>query len=213
MIGTAIPSLKIGALKRSSLVNGPGKRFVVWVQGCDLGCPGCINHEFWPPTGGTVMNVEDLHELIVATPGIEGVTYSGGEPFQQAEALFHLSSLISRSGLSVMSYSGYTLDEIRANTDPYATRLLSLLDVLVDGRFRKEQSAHLLWRGSRNQRVHFLSGRYRGFEPEINSEVQEVEIQINGDMLSMTGNLDWRIVQSIKEGLAQHGVVSRNDKV
>jgi len=152
-----------------SAVNGPGERFVVWVQGCPLACPGCWNPDTWSFDRRDLRDVEDLATIILATKGIEGVTFTGGEPFVQARALAEIGRRVRLSGLSVFVFSGYDLDEL---TRPAHRMLLAMTDVLVAGRYLKaERVTGLPWRGSANQRVHFLTDRYglgdQGGVPEV----------------------------------------------
>ena len=149
--------LNIGRLLPRSGVNGPGQRFVVWLQGCAFNCPQCVNQEFLPPKPKTIILTSELYKRIIQTPEIEGVTYSGGEPFEQAKALYQLSVLLKKKGLTIMSYSGYTHDELLERKDIYTKKLLSTLDILIDGRFEVNNTAPLLWRGSRNQKVYFFT--------------------------------------------------------
>ena len=146
-----------GTLARSR-VNGPGERFVIWVQGCSLRCPGCWNPQTWSREGGRRVTVASLVAEIVATPGIEGITFSGGEPFEQAGALAEIAVGVREQGFSVMAYTGHELSELVA---PAQRRLLSLCDIVVSGRYVKAlRTLDLLWRGSSNQRLHVLSDRY-----------------------------------------------------
>lgn len=187
-----------------SFVNGPGARAVVWVQGCPIRCPGCFNphtHSFQPRR---LVTVKELAERILQLKEIEGVTYSGGEPFAQAEALAELSERLRKHGLSIMSYSGYTIEEIRKSNDPAKLRLLSLLDILIDGPFVLAHKRHLLWRGSANQRVHFLTERYRHLESIINEEAQLMEVNVAGNgRLTITGFLGIVEERQLRE-LLQH---------
>jgi len=101
----------------------------------------------------------DLLDMLV--PGThEGICFSGGEPFLQADALAPLGERARRAGFGVVSYSGYTREELEAGDPAGSQRLLGMLDLLIDGPFIQEQAAVLLFRGSRNQRIHFLSPRY-----------------------------------------------------
>lgn len=144
-------------LQRSS-ANGPGDRFVIWVQGCPLACRGCWNPETWTFEKRDLRSIDELCDLILSTAEIEGVTFSGGEPFAQSRALARLASKVRASGLSVLVFSGYDLDEL---TRPDHLELLSSTDILVAGRYKQtERSSGSLWRGSSNQRVYFLSNRY-----------------------------------------------------
>jgi anaerobic ribonucleoside-triphosphate reductase activating protein len=132
---------------------------VVWLQGCTLGCPGCFNPGTHDRHGGYESGVESLAEQIAAAPDIEGVSISGGEPFQQAEALSELLAGLGGTGLSILVFSGYTLAAIRKM--PLGAEILAHIDVLVAGPY--VQSGHLGagLLGSSNQRLHLLSGRYR----------------------------------------------------
>lgn len=168
---------------RRSAVNGPGERFVLWVQGCPLACEGCWNPDTWSFTRRNVYDVNELIAEILATEGIEGVTFSGGEPFMQARALAYLGSAIRNAGLSVFVFTGYRLDEL---THQNHRDLLDVTDVLVDGRYDAAlQSEGLVWRGSTNQRVHFRTNRYG---PADMRDVPEAEFHLDMDgSVTVTG--------------------------
>ena len=166
-----------------SAANGPGERFVVWVQGCSLACPGCWNRDMWSFRDRDVKAAQELSDEILATPGIEGVTFTGGEPFAQASALAVVARRVRRAGLSVFIFTGHTPNEL---TDGDSRRLLELTDVLVAGPYR--ESSRVVgtpWLGSANQEIHFLTARYsdRDFEA-----APSVEIRIDeGGTLALTG--------------------------
>lgn len=141
-------------------VLGPGTRFVVWVQGCPLSCAGCVSPQWIPFTGGHRLAVAELAEEIIASDA-DGLTLSGGEPFAQAAALTRLVTAVrSRRDLSVLCYTGYTLEHLRRTGDPGSLALLSTVDVLVDGPYVAARHGDLRWRASDNQRVHDLTGRH-----------------------------------------------------
>jgi anaerobic ribonucleoside-triphosphate reductase activating protein len=141
-------------------VLGPGSRFVVWVQGCPLSCAGCISPQWIPFDGGHRVAVADLADEIVDS-GADGLTLSGGEPFAQAGALAELVSAVrARRDLSVLCYTGHTLEHLRRHGGPAARALLSEVDILVDGPYVAARHGDLRWRGSANQRVHDLTGRH-----------------------------------------------------
>jgi len=141
-----------------SAANGPGQRFVVWVQGCAIRCPGCWNPDTWDFETRQLRDTAALADEILDTSGIEGVTFTGGEPFHQAGALVDVASRVRAAGLSVFVFTGYELDEL---TRADHRELLALTDVLVSGRYVQAlRSFDSEWRGSTNQRVHFLSARY-----------------------------------------------------
>ncbi len=173
-----------------SEVNGPGRRAVVWVQGCPKRCPACWNPDYLKFGSPWKLTPEELVETVKQETRdfslIEGVTFSGGEPFAQAGALVPAAKLLKRAGLSVMSYSGYTMSEIYEMKTPF-TSLLDQLDILVDGEYVKELRCDRLWRSSLNQQVHFLTDRYRCFEHEIAGEAREFEVSISGQETKVTG--------------------------
>ena len=142
-------------------VLGPGERFVLWVQGCSLRCPGCHNPQFQPFEDRLWILVDELAAVILDVKGIEGVTFVGGEPFAQAQALAKVSRKLRSAGLTVMTYTGFTIEQLQAGKVPYAKALLSETDLLLDGPYRRELSTNRLWRGSDNQRLIAPSSRYR----------------------------------------------------
>ena len=117
---------------------------------------------------------------------VEGITFSGGEPFAQAAGLAESARLFRKAGLTLMSYSGFTLEEIHGMGDPH-TDLLKTLDILVDGEYIKELACDRLWRSSANQRVHFLTDRYHEYKELTNKELREFEVVLSGDDLKITG--------------------------
>ena len=193
--------LNVGKLLPRSKVNGPGERFVIWLQGCSLKCSQCINQEFLSHEPKKTMTVSELYELITSTPNLEGVTYSGGEPFEQAEGLYYLSSLLKKKGMTIMSYSGYTYDELISKNDKYISSLLSTLDILIDSRFEADKAAPFLWRGSRNQKVYFFTERYRHYKDVINCEGVDMELSMDDKVVSFTGNFDRELLLKIAERL------------
>jgi len=143
-----------------SRANGPGRRVVLWVQGCSLRCPGCANPATHAFEGGTEVCVPDLwRRLRVLARGLDGLTVSGGEPLDQAPAVGALLDLVRQQGdLSVVLFTGYTWEEVQGRLD--AAALLAGVDILVAGRYEPAlREAHGL-RGSSNQTVHFLTARH-----------------------------------------------------
>lgn len=153
-------SLNLMGYVDASEVNGPGRRAVIWVQGCLRECPGCFNPASWPFGPNQVVDIETLAQQILSNPLNEGVTFSGGEPFWQAAALAELAQRLKAAGLNVMSFSGFTLAELQSEQAPPAARdLLAQLDILVDGPYLEAQAIQspdsLV--ASRNQRVHVFN--------------------------------------------------------
>lgn len=147
-------TIRVCGIEPESIVDGPGFRYVLFVQGCPHRCPGCHNPESHSWDGGQDMTTQEIFEQISANKHLRGVTFSGGEPFCQVPALLELGHMIRNAGLSLMSYSGYTYEELTGRNDPETDELLGLLDILVDGRYiEAERNLTLIYRGSENQRV------------------------------------------------------------
>jgi anaerobic ribonucleoside-triphosphate reductase activating protein len=145
--------LNLSGIAGDSIVDGPGIRTTFFSQGCPHHCPGCHNPETWSFQGGTPMEETELLEIVETNPLCRGVTFSGGEPFSQAQGFAKLGRLLKEKGYEVASYSGYTFEELLEGTEDQKD-LLSVLDVLIDGPFLlAERSLELNFRGSRNQRV------------------------------------------------------------
>lgn len=130
-------------------------------------------------------------QRILEAPGEEGATFSGGEPFEQADALAAVADRLQSAGVSVMVYTGFTLGELRASPDPGVAALLAATDILVDGPFVLEQQADLLWRGSANQRVHLLTPRYAHLAATLDSPGVGVELRLDRE-----SNVFWAGVPS-----------------
>lgn len=169
--------MQIAHIHPNSEIYGPGKRFVIWTQGCSIRCPGCWNTEFWSFDTGPGLSLDELLSQINEVKNeVEGITILGGEPFDQAIELLQLVQGIHGIGLSNMVYSGFTKGELEGAGH---SEILSGIDILVDGRYEHRlRNTGLRWRGSENQRVLFLSERYTHFELE---ERQEMEIVLEED--------------------------------
>ena len=150
--------LRLARTIARSQANGPGERFVVWVQGCPIHCPGCWNRDTWDPAGGQDSSVAELLTEIAAVDGLEGVTFTGGEPMAQAEALAELATACRARGLSVFIFTGYRQDQLKSAAQ---RKLWDLADIVVAGPYvQAQRSFEHAWVGSANQQVHFVSSRY-----------------------------------------------------
>ncbi len=168
---------RVHAIEPRSRANGPGARFVVWLQGCTLGCPGCFN----PSThaaGGREVEIESLD-----FGDADGLSLSGGEPMQQPAAALALLDRARTRGLSTLMFSGYTLEELRAL--PLGPEVLARLDVLIDGRYVSTERLATGLRGSANQRIHLLTARHTLAEVEA-TPVAEIRIAASGEVV-LTG--------------------------
>jgi len=190
-------SVDVGVEIADTDAEGPGRRYAIWVQGCPMRCPGCCNPELLRFGGGTPTTVATLLERVLAAhqrSPLEGLSLLGGEPFAQALPLAVLAEQVRAAGLGVMVYSGYTLAELeqqiaaeRLVGERGVARLLAATDLLVDGRYERDQpDSTRRWIGSTNQRLHFLSARHHPAQPEfmqgetIELRYRDGELIING---------------------------------
>ncbi len=160
---------------------GPGQRVAIWVRGCTRQCPGCIAPELWKPGEEPALIDDVVNMLEGPLSTARGLTVTGGEPFEQAEAVASLvTRLRERIPVEVLVYTGYRIEELRVG--PPAWRdLLSIIDILVDGPYLEGEPNTLIWRGSDNQRVHLLtpgSRRYAGVEDAKMPHARHVSLQM-----------------------------------
>ena len=166
---------------------GAGVRYAVWTQGCKKRCRGCMTPESRDMNGGYEMSASELARNIISS-GREGVTISGGEPFLQARALASAIELVKKErDISVIIYTGYTLEELRATGDSYVLRLLELCDLLVDGEYIDELNDGMNLRGSSNQRALALTERYAQSAAEYGTKKAEFELFWGAEKISIVG--------------------------
>ena len=146
--------MRVSGIVDESIVDGPGLRYVVFTQGCPHHCKGCHNPQTHSFEGGFLLSAEAALAQLQENPLLSGITLSGGEPFEQAEALCALAEGAKALGKTVMTYTGYVFEDLLARNDPCTDRLLDLTDTLVDGPYKEElRDLELLFRGSANQRL------------------------------------------------------------
>lgn len=163
-------------------VEGPGERVCIQVQGCPIRCSGCAVPFTWSTKGGYDVTVSELFQRIIEGPMVEGITFLGGEPFEQAASLAELGARLKEKGLSVMTFSGYLLEDIRKANRKDWNDLLSVTDLMIDGPFIKEQrDLSRPWVGSANQRYHFLTDRYLHLKEELMSKPNRLEVRLKPD--------------------------------
>ncbi len=162
---------------------GPGKRAVIWVQGCALHCPGCVSPSYQPFKAASLIEVGPLAARILQNPNIDGLTISGGEPVHQSIGLTRMIDLLlaQRPDLTVLSFSGYTLEELQTRTDiPGIAAYLSRLDCLIDGPYLQALDDGLAGlRGSSNQMIHHFTPRLQSDRLEHVDRITEIHIQDN----------------------------------
>ena len=176
---------RVHAVEPRSRANGPGSRFVVWLQGCTLGCPGCFNPTTHDGAGGRDVPIEELaaQMALARDKGSEGLSLSGGEPLQQPAVALALLDAARALGMSTLAFSGYSIDEIRALAG--GPEVLARLDVLIDGRYRASERLATGLRGSANQNIQLLTTRYTVADVEA-TPVAEIRIGPTGEMV-LTG--------------------------
>lgn len=150
------PRLRIAGIVHESFVDGPGIRLVVFTQGCNHHCPGCQNPQTHDFNGGHFIDIEEILSMIDENPLLDGITFSGGDPMDQAAALIPLAREIKERGLNLVIFTGYTFEYLQQHWEekPDLLELLSFADILIDGPFvMAKKSLELKFRGSSNQRI------------------------------------------------------------
>ena len=187
---TGSPLLNLARVLDRTWAEGPGVRFCLWVQGCTRACPGCCNATMQPLVARGIVSPDEVCARVAdakSAYGIEGVTFLGGEPFLQADGLAQVAETARALGLSVMVFTGFTLNECRSL--PCGVRLLAATDVLVDGPYEKDLPETCRnWVGSRNQKFHYLTARY---DPSIETDGRYrhvVELKMEGSSWLMNGS-------------------------
>ena len=146
--------IRLAGVVPESIVDGPGYRYAVFVQGCPHGCPGCHNPQTHDPEGGYLADTSEIIDKLGRNPLVRGVTLTGGEPMLQAGTLLEVAQAAREKGLSVWCYTGFTLEQLLSEGRSDRLALLDAVDVLVDGPYiAHERSLDLLFCGSRNQRL------------------------------------------------------------
>lgn len=149
-------TVRLAGIAYESIVNGPGIRRVFFAQGCKHNCRGCFNPETHNFDGGVVLEIDKLVKDVLENPIITGITFSGGDPIEQAYSFSYMAKMFKNKGLNIWCYTGYTfeklLEDVNKNKD--LRELLNNVDVLVDGKFDiRNKKEGLKFRGSSNQRI------------------------------------------------------------
>lgn len=175
--------------RKGTRALGPGLRYVIWVQGCPFHCPHCETPEGRSFELKNIMSVDELAEDIISRHEIDGITISGGEPFEQADALALLLRKVheSRPELTVISYTGYQYEQLKSES---ANAYLSELDLLIDGPYIHELNDNKGIRGSLNQRLIFLTNRLHDDEDILINGKRKLEITFKGTGYTVIGLLN-----------------------
>ena len=169
--------IRVNSYLPKTAVEGPGIRFCIWVQGCSIRCVGCANSHMWNKDGGRTVDVKDLiSEIHNYKPEIEGITFLGGEPLDQIEAVIEISKAAKAEGLSVLVFTGYDYEKLE--DDNKVAELVKYTDILIDGKYEElKQDFSRPWIGSSNQKYYFFSDRYD--ESIIRQYKNKMEIRID----------------------------------
>lgn len=161
--------IKLSGIAYESLVNGPGMRRVLFAQGCTHNCKGCFNPDTHDFNGGEFKDIDEIVKDILQNPILKGVTFSGGDPLEQADKFAYIAQKLRANNLNIWCYTGYTFEEILKNKEQRKgwSELLNNIDVLVDGKFDETKKGEFRYRGSSNQRI-----------IDINKTLETGEIQV-----------------------------------
>lgn len=195
--------LKVHKFLPSTMAEGPGKRACIWVQGCSIHCPGCLVPQTWPPNGGKNIHVKKIARTILNNHDIEGVTFAGGEPFDQAKPLTYLAKILKSFDLSILTFTGYLIEDLQSSENPDWLDLLSVTDILVDGPYMREKfDLSRPWVGSSNQRYHFLTPRHSNIKSDLLNTPNNVEVKIQRDgKIIINGILDSNDFKSLLKNI------------
>ena len=177
-------------------VEGVGTRFAIWVQGCSIHCKGCANSHMWDFDSGTLYNTNDLINLISSYKDrVEGVTFLGGEPLEQIEAVTEVSKAVQSFGLSVIVFTGYEYKSLEHRAD--FQELIKYVDILIDGRYEQDKTDYSRpWVGSNNQNYYFLTDRYN--ESVIAECKNKIEVRVSPDnKVILTGMGDFKELMEV----------------
>jgi len=180
--------LNIAEICPLSNTLGPGKRFVIWVQGCCFNCLECASPDWIPQITANLVEPIKLADYILSIHDLDGLTVSGGEPMLQAAALGELLTYIKqKKDLSIICYTGFTLAQLQSKNEQNIKQILGLIDVLIDGQYMTKLNDNQGWRGSSNQVIHFLTNRHIKDAELFTQRKRDVEIQIRDDSALMVG--------------------------
>lgn len=190
-------TVRIHGIANNTTALGPGNRAVVWFQGCERRCKGCMSPSSRALNGGSEWTVEHLIKHICSIRNIEGITISGGEPFLQPEALHEfLKAIRERTNLGVIIYTGNTMEQLREMKNPLIDEIISsMVDIIIDGEYIDELNDGGSLKGSSNQTVNFITDRYLKDKDLYGSGKRDIQIMIEGNRALLIGVPDRKTLE------------------
>jgi anaerobic ribonucleoside-triphosphate reductase activating protein len=184
---------------------GPGKRLGIWVQGCGIHCSGCINQSIWNFENGKKLHVLDVYEIVNhLCQNYDGITITGGEPFDQYPQLMAFATLVKRkTNLNILCYTGYYLNELETNFPDKA--FYKCIDYLIDGRYEKSIPSSNSIKGSENQTIYSFADGYPE-KAELSKSDKTWSVKCESDMVYMTGIPDERDMDELIKNLSGLGL-------
>ncbi len=192
--------LNIADVYPVSYSNGPGRRTVIWVQGCTLKCPGCFNQEFQPHIERFLVDPRNFAYNIIdlcKTHQCEGITLTGGEPFQQSPSVLQFAEVIKKEGLTIVCFSGYTFTELLKSKDENIQALLANIDLLIAGPFDNSKKYNRTWCDDPDKEIIYLNNQI-SFKAHAKSN--DLEFIVDGCEISVTGfpeQVDYHILEEL----------------
>lgn len=178
--------LNIAEICPSSQTLGPGKRFVLWVQGCPFSCKGCVAPNWIPFEAAQLYTIEQVAQQILSTPDIAGITISGGEPLMQAGRLAKLIEVVKKvnPALNVIVFTGFELSQLVWKD---AKELLAQTDVIITGLYVQKRNTGEGLRGSDNQQIIFLTEALKSYQETFYGHRKNLEFHVKKDGVLMVG--------------------------
>jgi len=187
--------INISHIEPGSYIYAPEKQFVIWMQGCSIRCKGCWNKEMWSFEKKNYTEIEALIEQITRITDIKGVTFIGGEPFDQPNQLLWFAKKLKFQNLGITIYTGYEKNKLNSNIEK---QILKYTDLLISGRYIEEQrNTNLQWIGSENQQIIYLTDFYNSSKSD-NANYCEINILENG-AITMLGFPDKNLIKTVSQ--------------
>ncbi len=204
--------INIDTVRLSIDTNGPGRRIVIWTQGCTLNCDGCFNQEQLIHEANKLFDIKELFEILIGLLikyNCEGVTISGGEPFQQAKAVLELGKLVKQKGYSLVIFSGYTYKQLKESKNHEVRELLKLGDIMILGRYNRNNTEERTWFNNKDKKIIYNSDQYINYSFDVNPNI---EFTIIEDTMLISGFPDRQTFEELKNLLNKSNIETLDDE-